>query len=96
MNYDFNKPLVNLEMQPVKDADGKDLTIGKVLANSLVSQGKGNALRFWDWAKAMYNAKHVDLSRSDIKELKDFVESSDTLTVMSKAQMIEVLDEYKD
>jgi len=96
MQYDFNQVLNDLNGQPIKDQKDNDITIGKLLSNALVSQAKGDALKFHGWAVDMYNCKTINLDRSDVKVLRDFVQDNDTITVLAKAQIFELLDKSKE
>jgi len=96
MQYDFNVPLYDLAGNVIKDPNDKDITIGKLLSNALVSQAKGDALKFHGWAVDMYNCKSINLDRSDVKVLRDFVQDNDTITVLAKAQIFELLDKGKE
>lgn len=91
MQYDFNKPLQNLAGDPVLDEKDKPLTIGKVLGNALVSGAKGDALKFWGWGQKLYNAQKIDLDKSDHRTIKDFIEQCETITILAKGQMLEIL-----
>jgi len=96
MQYDFNVPLYDLSGNCIKDQNNTDITIGKLLSNALVSQAKGDALKFHGWAVDMYNCKSINLDRSDVKVLRDFVQDNDTITVLAKAQIFELLDNGKE
>lgn len=92
MQTNFNVVLTGLDGQPLKDQTGKDQTAGSILAASLVSVSKGQILKFYDWAKKMYNAEPINLDREDRKTLKEFVEQNDQITILAKAQIIEILE----
>jgi hypothetical protein len=87
----FNKVLVGLDGNKAADVDGKDITIGKLLAGRLAGANKGDALKMFSWAQKLYNGKPIDLDKSDIETLKEFVKSDESLTILAKAQILEVL-----
>lgn len=90
---DFNQALHGLDGEDVKDMDGKEVTVGKLLAGQLASANKGDALKMFTWAQKVYNGEGLDLDPSDASTLKDFIKNNETLTVLAKAQMLSV---FKD
>ena len=96
MIYNFNVLLLDLQGNPIKDAEGTTITIGKLLANTLVNQTKGDAIKYLDWALKMFNDKPLDLSKSEVKELREFVETSETITVLAKAQILNLISSLND
>ena len=95
MNYNFNVPVKNLAGELMKDENGKDLTAGKILASTLVNQTKGDAIKYFSWGLDMYNCKVLNLDRSDVKTLTDFVESNEQMTVLAKAQILDILNKKR-
>jgi hypothetical protein len=87
----FNKALVGLDGIAAKETDDKDLTVGRVLAGRLISASRGDALKMFSWAQKLYNGKALDLDKSDIETLKEFVKNDEQLTVLAKAQILMVL-----
>lgn len=90
---DFNQPLTGLDGAAVKDEKGQSLTVGKLLAGTLVSANKGDALKFFGWAQKMYNGEALELDKSDETTLKDFIKNSESITILAKAQALLV---FKD
>lgn len=85
LNFDFL--LKNLDGADIENAHA-----GKSLANSLVSVAKGDAFKHYEWSKNLYAGKIIDLDKSDQKYLQDFITNSDTMTILAKAQMLEVFE----
>lgn len=85
----FNKPMKGLNGQSVKDQNGKEVTLGNVLANELVSGNKGDAVKFYGWALKLHEGKEIELDKSDTQTLKDFVTNNEQLTILAKAQLLE-------
>jgi hypothetical protein len=97
MNFQFSKIAIDLAGNPLKDRDNvTDLSLGRMLAGIMVSQSKGDAIKFYDWAKKMYAGEVVNLDRSDVKIIREFVETNDQLTVLAKAQLFEILDSGRE
>lgn len=89
----FNQTLKGLDGNSVKDNEGEDVSMGKLLSSQLASSNKGDALKLFTWAQKIYNGESLDLDPSDTQTLKDFIKSNDFLTVLAKAQLLSV---FKD
>jgi hypothetical protein len=83
MKLDLNFELKNLEGQPIEGAN-----VGKLLANTLVTETKGDALKYWDWATKLNNGKVLDIDLSDAEVLKNFIKQHEGFTVLLKAQIL--------
>ena len=70
-----------------------DMTLGKLVGNQLAASNKGDALKYYDWALSLYKGEDILVDKSDFKRIKEFVENSEQLTNLVKAQTIKVLDE---
>lgn len=90
---DFTKQLVGLDGIAVKDTDGKEITLGKLLSGQLAQTNKGDALKLFLWAQKLYKGEELDLDPSDTSTLKEFIKSNESLTVLAKAQLLSV---FKD
>lgn len=83
LNFNFN----------LTDLDGKELegaNAGKLLANTLIQQTKGDAVKYWEWALALNKGDILDLDSSDQETLKNFIKDSETITILAKAQVLNV------
>lgn len=85
MKLDFNFNLVDLDNNPIDNANA-----GKLVANSLVQQSKGDALKFWEWALALNKGEILDLDSSDQETLKNFIKDSENFAIIAKAQLLKV------
>jgi len=90
--FNFNKPVIGLDGNPLMDANGP-ITIGSILAPIIASQSKGDALKLFGWALAIYKNEDLILDKSDKQTLKDFIISSEQMTVLVKAQLLEVFNQ---
>lgn len=88
----FNKSIKTLNGIDVKDANGKDVTLGNILAEQLVSGSKGDAVKFYGWALKLHDGKELELDKSDTQTLKDFITNNEQLTILAKAQLLEQFD----
>jgi hypothetical protein len=85
----FNKPIKGLNGQAVKDQNGKEVMLGYILAEQLVSGSKGDAVKFYGWALKLHEGVELDIDKSDKQTLKDFVTNNEQLTILAKAQLLE-------
>lgn len=88
---------INLNVKTV-DLNNKPLgnqTMGESLANILVGGVKGEALKFYDWAVALNKNEKISVDESDFKKIYLFVEESDVISILLKAQLLRQLDACK-
>ena len=88
MKLNFNFNLTDLDGQPIENANA-----GKLLANTLAQQAKGDALKFWEWALALNKGEIINLDTSDLTVLKNFIKESDALAILAKGQLLQVFKE---
>jgi len=85
MKLDFNFSLVDLDGKPIDSANA-----GKLVANALVQQSKGDALKFWEWALSLNKGEALDLDSSDQETLKNFIKDNENFAIIAKAQLLQV------
>jgi hypothetical protein len=90
MKIDLNFDLLGLDGLAVLDQTGQTINAGKVIAQNLVQQSKGDALKFWDWAVALNKGEVLDLDSSDQETFKNFVKDGE-LPIITKAQILHKL-----
>lgn len=86
MKLDFNFNLIDLDGNQIENANA-----GKLLANTLVQQAKGDAVKYWEWALSLNKGEILDLDSSDQETLKNFIKDSEALAVLAKGQLLQVL-----
>lgn len=86
MKIDLNFNLADLDGKAIDNTNA-----GKLVAQTLVQQTKGDALKFWDWAVALNKGEVLDLDSSDQETFKNFVKDSETITIFAKAQILHKL-----
>ena len=76
----------------ITDVNGKPFepnqTGGQLLALVLANASAGNALKFWQWALTMNKGERIALDLADYQVLYEFVDKSQTLTVLARAQLL--------
>lgn len=85
MKLDFNFNLIDLDGNQIENANA-----GKLLANTLVQQAKGDAVKYWEWALSLNKGEIIDLDSSDQETLKNFIKDSEALPVLAKGQLLQV------
>lgn len=88
----LNVALKDLNEQPVLDADGKPLFMGKALADVLMASTSGPSVKYYDWALQLWNGKEINVDESDAKALRALIEQSERITNLAKAQMLKIID----
>jgi hypothetical protein len=83
MKIDLNFNLADLDGNAIDNTNA-----GKLVAQTLVQQTKGDALKFWDWAVALNKGEVLDLDSSDQETFKNFVKDSEAITIFAKAQIL--------
>jgi hypothetical protein len=86
MKIDLNFNLVDLDGKSIENSNA-----GKIVAESLVRQSKGDALKYWDWAVALNKGEILDLDSSDQETFKNFVRDNEGLPILTKAQILQKL-----
>jgi len=86
MKIDLNFNLLDLDGNIIENANA-----GKVVANSLVQQSKGDALKFWEWALALNKGESLELDSSDLEVFTSFVKDNENFAIIAKAQILKAL-----
>lgn len=97
MKLDFNAPLLNLKGEVVKNPNGSDTLLNELLATALITTtGKEDIVRIFDWALTLQKTGVLQLSRTDQSQLKGLIENSDSLYILSKGRLLEILDHKEE
>lgn len=79
-----------------KDLDGNDISeanMGKQLASLLCGKsGNIEPVKAFDWALELHKNKSIEIDKADLMKLTKFIESSETMTNLAKAQLLKVCD----
>lgn len=93
----MKEKIINLN-KPVLDLEGNELPnsiMGQILAETLVYSKDGDPLKFFDWALKLHKGETLILDRSDYEKLRDFVKNSQNLPIITKAQILPLLENDK-
>ena len=74
---------------------GKELIAGEVLAGVLISEVKGDAIKYFDWAVSLNKKKVIEIDDSDFIKLKSLVSETEKLTILLKAQLLKYFETLK-
>lgn len=96
MKLNFNFNLTDLDGKDLIERDGTAVNAGKLLANALVQQTKGDAIKFLEWALSLNKGEIIDLDTSDQETLKKFIESNESIIVLAKGALLKVFTKVQD
>lgn len=88
MKINLNFQIKNLQGEEIKGEFGH---AGKVLANMLAQQSKGNSIKLYDWALKLWNSQALELDDVDAGVLYALVENSETLTIIAKVPIMKAI-----
>ena len=91
MKLNLNFSLLDLEGKEIETANA-----GKVIANQLCASNKGDALKCYDWGRQLYKGESIEVDRSDLNGIREFVVTTETISNLAKAQILEKIDILKD
>lgn len=86
MKIDLNKSILDLDGKEIENAN-----MGKIVANFLVNESKGDPLKFWEWALKLNKGEVLDLDKSDQDTFKTLIKETEKLPIITKAQILEQL-----
>jgi septin family protein len=84
INLNFN--LIDLDGTEIENSN-----IGKIIAQFLISETEGNALKLWDWSQKLYQGKPLELDESDQNDLKELIKKTNKLPIITKAQILKII-----
>jgi hypothetical protein len=93
MEIDLNFQIKGLNGKEIKEDHAH---AGALLGNQLAAHNKGEAIKWYDWGRNLFNKKPINVDRSDFDKILNFVQNTDMLTNAVKAQIEEKLIAIKD
>ena len=79
---------LNWSIKDLTETEIPNAEANKLLANTLISEKKGDAVKLFDWALTLTKEGVITVDESDFNKIKDIIENSDTLAILSKAQFL--------
>ena len=96
MRLDLSKPVVNLEGAKINDDAGKVITIGRILANVLIttrpSLGTFDAMKAYIMAQRFYEGTGGDIDEADFKMITELLKQSDNTTLVTGQVLLHMED----
>lgn len=87
MKINLNKSIVDLSGKEIENSN-----LGQLVSQLLASSSsKENTIKMYYWAQKFYVGEELDLDPTDLSILKSFIEGNEQLTVLAKAQILEVI-----
>lgn len=86
----FKTPIIDSKGVEVEKSD-----LGELLSNTLMISTARPPLvtKFFSWALELNKSGSILLDDTDKKSLQEFIESSDSLTVLAKGRLLEIFDQ---
>lgn len=78
----------------LKDLDRNEVVgsnAGEMLAMLLVNTPQGNIPKHIDWALTLHKGQPIQVDNADLEYLRKFVENSNSLSILAKYQILEML-----
>ena len=98
MKINLKKDLTNLSNEAIKEGN-KTIGLNVLLANSIVSatEIKGiKPIRCLEIALEMNKTGIIDLTNAERESIKEFIEQNKTFTILTKAQIMQVISESEN
>lgn len=82
----LNRNIIDLNNRPIG-------LMAHILALGLVSVSTGDAVKLYDWALKLRKDGELQLGDEDLDEIRSIVFNHTTMTVLSKAQILNAINE---
>lgn len=98
LKLNLKQVLKNLAGEAIKDSDGKDVVLGKVMANAIISVGGTvDPTKNYLLATALYQQEEMELKAEDLVYLKKQIREAGNAAgtvfpVLYKGQILNILD----
>jgi len=94
LNKDIMKITLNTNLKGLDGVEIPNTETGKILANAMVSGSKVegfDTVKCWVLAQAFYKGNEVELTIVDLETLRNFIDKTETMAGLAKAQIMELL-----
>lgn len=89
----MKKVELNFELKNLNDQDVGNA--GVLLAELLISETKGNAIKLFEWAMKLNKKEAIEVDSSDLIMLKTLLNETERLPMLAKAQILIYLETLK-
>jgi hypothetical protein len=90
LKLNLDKNLINLKGEPIPEK------LSDILANMLAMATTGKPAKMITWAVNLTNEGEIDIDKSDVKFLLDFVENNHNVINLAKVQLLDEIEKLKD
>lgn len=90
MKLNLDKNLLDLKGNPLPEK------LNDILANILAMSNVGKPAKMITWAVNLTNEGEIEVDKSDVRFLLDFVENNHHLVNLAKAQLLEEIEKLKE
>jgi hypothetical protein len=90
LKLNLDKNLINLKGEPIPEK------LSDTLANMLAMATTGKPAKMITWAVNLTNEAEIDIDKSDVKFLLDFVENNHNVINLAKVQLLDEIEKLKD
>lgn len=97
LKLNLKQPLKNLAGEPIKDGDGKEVRLGKVMANAIISVGNTtDPTKNYILSTQLYQQDEITLNAEDLVYLKKQIREAGgggaVFPILYKGQILDILD----
>jgi hypothetical protein len=80
----------------INDLTGKPIgTAGEAVAGLLMTESKGDAVKYFDWAITLNKKETIEVDASDLNKLRTLLNDTDRMMTLVKGPIIKYLDTLK-
>lgn len=90
MKLNLDKNLIGLKGEPIPEK------LSDVLANMLAMATTGKPAKMITWAVNLTNDGEIDIDKSDVKFLSEFIENNHNVINLAKAQLLDEIEKLKE
>ncbi len=95
MKIKADEKIKTLQGEPYKTPDGKDLTLGMVLAEGLATSEAGGKMKSYSLALKFYGSEEVEIDAADMALVKQATEGCKTYNNLITGQALLMLEGSK-
>jgi hypothetical protein len=90
LKLNLDKNLINLKGEPIPEK------LSDILANMLAMATTGKPAKMITWAVNLTNEGEIDIDKSDVKFLSEFIENNHNIVNLAKAQLLDEIEKLKE
>lgn len=95
MQIDLKQPISTLAGEPYKTAEGSELTLGNVIAESLATDTTEGKMKLYILAQKAYSEKTMEVDTADLALIKRAIQTNKSYNALILGQAELKLEEIK-